>query len=75
MALIVEKMRENKLKWYRHVTRREESEVVRITIKLDLGWKEEDWKDGVGCDWEWYEDGRFMIETMWEIGLSGWGWI
>lgn len=40
MVSIVDKMRENRLKWFGHAMRREETEVVRAVMKINV--EEED---------------------------------
>jgi hypothetical protein len=36
MASIVDKMTENRLRWFEHVIRREETNAVRVVLKINV---------------------------------------
>lgn len=46
MTSIVDKMGENRLKWFRYVIKKEKLETVRMVMKINVeeNRKEEDWK-------------------------------
>lgn len=35
VALVLDKMKENRLRWYGHVMSREETEIVRVVIRMN----------------------------------------
>jgi len=50
---IVGKMRKNKLRWFSHVMRRENSEAVRTVMEMNVegrGRSKKKWLDTIGCD-------------------------
>lgn len=79
VALIVDEMRENRLRWFvltstNLLTKRKEKE-ENWNDKTDKKWtlrkdeEEENWKRGGGIQWEWYEDVNDLSRRSYQLEI------